>query len=670
MLPIANTIIAIEYVAVVLAIADLSLRTSRKKLYWLSTVLSISGILAFASCGLQHFAHAWLNPNWQNKVTWFYAFGSLPLALFSLFGRNIIWREIEFLLSAHNELNKCQITYESSASGLCELKHVPLEKDFVFTQCNRITKQIVSELGGPPDVTGCLMCESVPGHRDKIPSEGMLSTYDIYRRVAYKLHPYESGYRVATLPFNSPVLGKRHYQQNVIHVEPGVISIGFTDITENIELIEKLKKLSITDELTGLYTRAYMFEALNNAVIGHKERGEQWCEIRIDLDGLKKINDTYGHHAGDRTIIWIANQLKKSTRDNELVARFSGDEFGVLIKGDLQTGKRIAERMRSEIEQNSKSLGVGKVTVSIGISQTDNTIKDGEMFDIQADLAQQQAKKTKNTVAIWGDPKNEVEKAFQLEKEILAAIKNKEFELYFQPIVCINACFENTNLLDPKNIQPCGFEGLVRWNRPGKTPVGPDIFIDMLEKSDNLFPLTVQILNMAGEAQRKFKELGLDKFISVNLSASDLAHEDFETVSKPIEGLGFSTEVTERSQINSKGVAQLQRLKSLGGKISIDDYGTGWSNLLALVSGLPTTIKIDKVFVDMLIQPGVNRGTICATSVVMAKSLGMTTIAEGVETDEQVKLLNAMGCDYLQGYWHSKAMPLDHWIDVFNNAPT
>lgn len=363
---IANSIIAFEYGCVTFAIADIAYRCIKRSFARLVTTVSVSGLFVFLSCGAHHFASAWLSAEWQSALTVIDAIGSVPLAVFWLFGRNVIWEKISLNLDAYHNYKSLQASYDASPGGLVELQWESVG-DFRFTRCNRAGNKIIQDIGGPDNIVGCLMCATVPGHREPIATEGGLSAYEIYRRVAFNVRPFESGEREAVLPLNVSGKETRYYQQNVVQMEPGLLTIGFTEITERYELIERLKQQAITDQLTGLYTRAYIFNALDSAILKCR-RGACWCYARIDLDNFGQINKAYGHQAGDKAIIWAANEIRSCVRDEDVCARMGGDEFAILIHGDINNGKRIAEQIREKL---ARPFLIGDipfhVTASIGV---------------------------------------------------------------------------------------------------------------------------------------------------------------------------------------------------------------------------------------------------------------------------------------------------------------
>ena len=374
MLALENSIIAIEYACIMLAIGLTCYRYLKIGMARLAIGLAIGGVLVFLSCGLHHFSHAWLSRNWQIWLTLFCMFGSAPLAIFVIIGRELIWEKLDLLIAAQSDFENLKSFVDIAPCGLCELKWDHIRQDFRFTRVNDYGKRIIEEIADSGDVAGKLLCKAVPGHETPIEGEHRLTTRDIYYRVAFRIPPYQSGRRDAVLDFDSPHDdgGKRYYQQTVVQNEPGRISIGFTDITDKMRMIARLEKQTITDQLTGLYTRAYILKSLDGA-IARSARGEAACYLRIDLDGFGIINKECGHHCGDEAIIWAAKQISSCTRSGEPVGRMGGDEFALITEGDLQTAKRVAERIREELQKPFYTKGTRQqISACIGVAEIVN----------------------------------------------------------------------------------------------------------------------------------------------------------------------------------------------------------------------------------------------------------------------------------------------------------
>ena len=519
--------------------------------------------------------------------------------------------------------------------------------DFRFTKVNKIAVDIVSQLGGPRKLTGKLLCDSVPGHCDPNPSEGGLTTKEIYRRVAFKEYPYESGRRDAVLEFDSPVRNeKSYYQQRVLCTKPGVISIGFFEITEKMELIEKLRKQSITHQLTGLYTRNYIYHALNDA-INRVNRGDESCYIRIDLDEFGQINKLFGHQEGDKAIVWASKQIKDCTRNGEPVGCMGGDEFAAIIAGDIIVGKRVAERIKDKLDKTIYIAGKPyKISASVGVVAISNV--GSQTVDSRADSAQREAKRLgKNKVIVWSD-NNKIDERYQLEQRLIEALRNEEFILHYQPIVSIE-----TNVIQ-------GYEALVRWKSP-KGLIYPNVFIDTLEDLNKLHLLTTQIFKLAAAKQAELIKNETDpkniKWISVNVSPSDLDRDDFKTIAKPLldcHPIGH-IEITEKLQLTLKARDEVTFLQDVGYKIALDDFGSGYSRYLELKD--VNLLKIDKSLIDDITNSD-KAFKLCSGIVALARILELDIIAEGVETQDQLDALRLMKCTYAQGYLFSKPGPM------------
>jgi diguanylate cyclase (GGDEF)-like protein len=377
----------------------------------------------------------------------------------------------------------------------------------------------------------------------------------------------------------------------------------------------------------------------------------------VDADHFKVINDSLGHDAGDKLLVMVSERLVQAVRPGDTVARFGGDEFVVLCEGLLHQSDavEIGERIRSMAEEPFVLDGQNYwITVSSGIATTDSPHTPPADLLRDADSAMYQAKDTGRARAtLFADfMRTRAVRRLDTELALRSALSKGEFILHYQPIVNLRT----------KRIS--GAEALVRWNHPNKGLVGPDSFIPVAEETGLIVPLGEWVLCEACRQARRWQqsrpELG-DFVVSVNLSGRQIAHRDLaRVVSAALEDSGLdpgslSLEITESVLMGDAhaSIKVLRKLKDIGVGLCVDDFGTGYSSLSYLKRFPVDVLKIDRSFVDGLGVDGEDSAIVKAT-IGLAQALGLTTIAEGVETAVQVRELSALGCDQAQGYFFSR----------------
>ena len=445
------------------------------------------------------------------------------------------------------------------------------------------------------------------------------------------------------------------------------------DITDKILAAQKLQYEATHDALTKLPNRAFFMTRLEKAIISSKLNPHHKVSVLfIDLDRFKIVNDSLGHVYGDRLLVGIAERLRDCLRPNDLVARLGGDEFTILVEGNYEASEvvRIAERLQEKFTEPFDLSGheiYSSASIGILHRSEKHLIPEDMMRD--ADTAMYQAKRAgKACHEVFSEEMHEdVKTTLQLETDLRKAIEREELSVFYQPIYSLKS----------NKIQ--GFEALARWHHKTLGLITPDRFISLAEEIGLIDSLGEQILRMAcqqGQILKKNFPADSPFMMSVNLSCKQFARLDLvETIHKILKDTGFSPhelklEITESVFIEhrEKAVEMLHRLRELGIEINIDDFGTGYSNLSYLMQLPISTLKIDRSFISPIDGDGRNL-EIVQTILMLAESLGIKVIAEGVETEAQIEHLKNLKCEGAQGFFYSKPMSFDD-TNLYLNSET
>jgi diguanylate cyclase (GGDEF)-like protein len=409
------------------------------------------------------------------------------------------------------------------------------------------------------------------------------------------------------------------------------------------------------DALTGLPNRTLLVDRLDRS-IAHARRNDSSCAVLfIDLDRFKEINDTFGHAAGDRLLQTVAERLSSCIRDEDTVARLSGDEFVILLPHltDPDRVITVAERL---LESLGMPVAVAEERLllagSVGIAVYPNDGSTALEVLAAADAAMYRAKETHGSTWEVFSSKlaTQAQARLHLEAGILDGLAHDELLLHYQPI---------TNMASGRIV---GAEALVRWNHPERGFLLPGHFVPVAEQSDLIVLLGEKVIFDACRELRRWQDQGLsDRWISVNVASRQFRHGLVETVTSALRATGANPEnlvieLTESTVVdNVEAVAAiLDELRSIGVRSAIDDFGTGYCGLRYL-SALPVaSLKIDRSFIQGMTP---SDAAIVAATIAMGHSLGMTLVAEGVETVEQQRFLAAQGCDHMQGFLLGRPMP-------------
>ena len=437
---------------------------------------------------------------------------------------------------------------------------------------------------------------------------------------------------------------------------PGKRMVGTCqDVTEQKRLEEEIEYKAFHDPLTGLANRGLFRDRLAHSI--KRRDPNSAAVIFLDIDDFKAVNDRLGHGAGDRVLVKIARILETMVRDSDTVARFGGDEFAILVEDD---GSRAAVGVAQRIVQAfshpiSVEDGEAAILPSMGIAFADkSTTPDDLMRDADIAMNVVKAEHKGGFEVCSSEMRRSVLHRLEMKTELQQAIENNEFTLHFQPVVSLD------------NRSVTSLEALVRWEHPRWGLVSPGEFIPLAEETGLIVPLGTWVLQEATRmAHRLQTETGRDFKINVNLSARQLREEDIVSVvqqallASGMKPSDLTLEVTETVlmafETSQTAIAELRKT---GVQIAIDDFGTGYSSLSYLHKFPIDILKIDRAFVMGAVE-GREEETLANTVIKLAASLRMGTVAEGIETTEQLEKMIELGCNTGQGFLFAKPLPFD-----------
>lgn len=442
---------------------------------------------------------------------------------------------------------------------------------------------------------------------------------------------------------------------------------SFTDISERKKAEAQISQLAYHDTLTGLVNRFSLQGQLDQAVAMAQREHHLLAVIFLDVDRFKTINDTMGHAIGDELLVEVAQRLLDNVRGSDIVARLGGDEF-VIVLTELDTptaAARLADKILQALQrafhiQNNEL----HTTASLGIALFPADGTDSETLMKNADTAMYHAKSEgRNNIQFFTAEMNQnAVKRLMLDNDLRVAVENRQFELHYQPQL---DCSDGTIV---------GVEALVRWNHPTSGPIPPSEFIPIAEETGMILKLGEWVLDEACRQLRAWRDSGLDSMkMAVNLSAHQLhspvlqAHVSQALNKYGLTGDDLELEITESAAMRDPdaSISQLRALRNLGVRLSIDDFGTGYSSLSYLKLLPIHTLKLDQSFVRD-IETDSNDVAICTATIALAHNLGLSVIAEGVETEAQKLLLSSHQCDVMQGFLFSKPLPASEALAFIN----
>ncbi len=517
-----------------------------------------------------------------------------------------------------------------------------------------------------------------PVDRDKLRSD--------FDAVLYRGEPYDFEYRIVRPGGEVRVVHRRAEVLRANDGEPLKMVGTVHDITERKALEAKLEHQALHDPLTGLPNRTLFMDRLRQALSRAKRRKREVVVLFMDLDNFKVINDSLGHKTGDTVLVAASKRVRRALRPEDTVARLGGDELIVLLEGiDVTAAVHATERVQQRL-QIPISVGGRRLFVSASVGIAIGGVNGKQAADLlrDADLAMYQAKRSgKARYAVFEEEMNtRAIERLELEHDLRQALKRGEFRVYYQPQMLLDADLQRhlgsvgsravvagTATQAPRI---AGMEALVRWVHPERGLLLPDDFIPLAEETGLIVDIGELVL---AEACRKTKEwqarfpAELPLAVCVNLSARQFREPNLTKTIRRIlsetelDPTCLHIEITESTAMGDAPatvatLAEVKELKELGVRIAIDDFGTGYSSLSYLEHFPVDYVKIDHSFVGKL---GDDAGATALISgmIRLAHSLGLKVIAEGVETEDQLKRLQGLGCDLAQGHYFSEAIPAE-----------
>jgi diguanylate cyclase (GGDEF)-like protein/PAS domain S-box-containing protein len=442
--------------------------------------------------------------------------------------------------------------------------------------------------------------------------------------------------------------------------EPQYLIKTHEDVTDRRQTESRMAHMAYHDGLTDLPNRAAFLQALAQMIEACAGTDEEFAVLCVDLDGLKEINDVFGHGMGDKVLIEVARRLQDSARGG-VVARLSGDEFGLIIDGKqpaagIALAEQVSVALADEFQIDGKSVRTGCTT---GISVFPHNGSDAAALLANAGAALFRAKaKSRGSISVF-EPEmdQQIRDRRVLHQDLSVAIKNGELSLYYQPQATSGPTVATSEVI--------GFEALARWQHPVRGFVSPADFIPLAEESGLIVEMGEWILR---EVCREAASWPMPLQVAVNLSPAQFMHGDVVSLVHSIlleTGLApdrLELEITEGVLIEDfdRGLALLRRLKALGVRISMDDFGSGYSSLSYLQAFPFDKIKIDRAFV-MNLGRNPQSAAIVRAVIDLGHGLEMSIVAEGVETQEQLGFLSEEGCDAVQGYFIGKPLPIGQY---------
>lgn len=425
-------------------------------------------------------------------------------------------------------------------------------------------------------------------------------------------------------------------------------------------IIMQLKHQAEFDCLMGIPNRKFFYDFLTNELQKQKKLNTKpFYIVLINIDDFKNINDSIGHNAADLLLIDIKSRIKECLHKKDLLARWSGDEFSIILFREnlddlVLVCDNIIKALRLPFDINTQQFFIN---ASIGVSSSCIAHESNEVLVKEAETTMRFVKERgKNGYKFYTEEMNRNSlQEKMLEANLHKALETGQLELYYQPKI------------NCKNNKLYGVEALIRWRNPEVGFITPDKFIPVAEKTGLIIPIGNWVLKTACQQVRNWKSAGItDICVSVNVSALQIKSDDFvHTVTEIIKAMEIEPhlielEITESSIIEDSidNIMKLNELKDIGVRISLDDFGKGYSSLNYLKMLPIDTLKVDKSFIQN-IEFDPREKVITEAIIKMSKALGLTVLAEGIENEKQFHLLQELNCDAMQGFYFSKPLPIE-----------
>ncbi|MEN4735647.1 bifunctional diguanylate cyclase/phosphodiesterase [Pantoea agglomerans] len=421
---------------------------------------------------------------------------------------------------------------------------------------------------------------------------------------------------------------------------------------------QELRQLAMHDNLTTLPNRVMLEQQLDLAIKQAMLNEHHFAVIYMDLDGFKAVNDTWGHHVGDRLLVAVAERLCSQLSNTMLLVRLGGDEFVLMAECDISAARQLAQKLvkviSSPFELDRYLL---HVSLSAGIAIFPLHGRNRQELLFNADAAMYHTKHSGRNGWCLFEPAMSAATQHQLElaNDLWEAIEREQMRLFYQPKFCSGG----TRLM--------GFEALLRWQHPQRGLLTPELFLPRAEKTGQIIALGNWVIGEACRQLRLWHNQGhSDWTVSVNLSALQFHQRDLLTIltqtlaRNQLPGSALMLEITEAIAMRDPAFSQqrIRELQQAGVSVAIDNFGIGYANLLHLKDLDASELKIDRSFINCL-RPGSEDATVVSAMLTLAQSLNLRMVAEGVETEEQQHLLTSLGFDALQGYLLGKPTPAD-----------
>ena len=418
----------------------------------------------------------------------------------------------------------------------------------------------------------------------------------------------------------------------------------------------RLRHQALHDDLTDLPNRALLYENMEDAIETARRQDGMAAVLLIDLDRFKEVNDTLGHDHGDRLLEEVADRLAATLRKGDTLARLGGDEFAVLVCDVPDRGLvvELAGRLQNALARPFTLHGVvAMLDASIGIAYCPDHGTDVNVLVRRADVAMYDAKRGGTRIEAYSEERDPYSaERLQLLGELRAAIADDQLILHYQPKI------------DVESDRVLGVEALVRWNHPTRGLLPPGDFVPLAERTGAITELTRWVLDTALQQCRAWYDEGLELTMAVNLAAPNIVDASLPDLVEAlllrwdVPGRLLVCEISEHTVMADprRAIDVLNRLRALGVRLSLDDFGTGHSSLTYLKSLPLDEVKIDRSFVIGM-SDDVNDAAIVRSTIDLARNLGLEVVAEGVETEATMRDLADLRCDVAQGYWLSRPIP-------------